>query len=147
MQTLAQDNAFAGIRTARHAGSTGALWTGRCLSALAVLFLAFDSIGKLLEVQPVVDGAAQLGYPARLVFRLGVILFLCVAAYVIPQTSALGAVLLTGYLGGAMAAHVRVESPLFSHTLFPTYVALFVWGGLFLRDTRLRAFLPGRARR
>lgn len=142
MQTIAQENVFAGASTTSKAGSKGALWTGRALSGVAVLFLAVDSVGKLLQVQPVVAGTIELGYPAHVVFSLGVILLLCVVAYVIPSTSAVGAVLLTGYLGGAIATHVRVDNPLFSHTLFPVYVALFVWGGLVLRDARLRAFLP-----
>ena len=143
MHTLAQDDGILGAR-AGSAGSRGALWTGRILSTLAVLFLLFDSMGKLLEVPPVVAGTAELGYPVATVFPLGVILLLSVVAYAIPGTSVLGAVLLTGYLGGAVATHVRVENPLFSHTLFPVYVALVVWGGLFLRDARLRALLPWR---
>ena len=119
---------------------------GRVLSGLAVAFLVFDSVGKLLEVQPVIEGTAQLGYPRDIVFALGVILLACVVAYVVPRTSVLGALLLTGYLGGAVATHARLEHPLFSHTLFPTYVAALIWGGLVLRDARLRAFLPiGRA--
>ena len=126
--------------------SRGALWTGRGLSALAVLFLVFDSIAKLLEAAPVVAASTQLGYPASTVFPIGVILLLCVVAYVIPPTAVLGAVLLTGYLGGAVATHVRVGNPLFSHALFPLYVALFVWGGLFLREARLRALFPWRTR-
>jgi len=121
-------------------------WGGRILSTLAVLFLLFDSVGKLLEVAPVVAGTTELGYPAGMVFTLGVIELACVVAYVIPYTSVLGAVLLTGYLGGAIATHLRVLNPLFTHTLFPIYVALFVWGGLFLRDAGLRAFLPLRVR-
>ena len=120
------------------------IWTGRILSGLAVLFLLFDSTGKLLEVQPVIDGTRQLGYPRDIVFTLGVILLSCVIAYLIPRTSVLGALFLTGYLGGAVATHVRVENPLFSHTLFPMYVAAFLWGGLVLRDARLRAFAPWR---
>ena len=84
----------------------------------------------------------QLGYPRDIVFTLGVILLSCVAAYVVPRTSVLGALLLTAYLGGAVATHVRVENPLFTHVLFPTYLAAFLWGGLILRDARLRAFLP-----
>ena len=107
-----------------------------------MLFLLFDSTGKLLQVQPVIDGTIQLGYPRDIVFSLGVILLSCVVAYVIPRTSVLGALLLTGYLGGAVATHVRVENPLFSHVLFPTYVAALLWGGLILRDARLRSFLP-----
>ena len=128
-----------------NAGSRGALRAGRGLSALAVLFLAFDSIGKLLEVPPVVAGSRELGYPASTVFPIGLVLLLCVVAYAIPRTSVLGALLLTGYLGGAVATHVRVGNPLFSHTLFPVYVAFVVWGGLVLRGARLRALLPGRA--
>ena len=120
------------------------IWTGRILSGLAVLFLLFDSTGKLLEVQPVIDGTQQLGYPRDIVFTLGVILASCLVVYLIPRTSVLGALLLTGYLGGAVATHVRVENPLFSHTLFPTYIATLIWGGLVLRDERLRAFAPWR---
>jgi hypothetical protein len=114
------------------------------LSGVAVLFLAFDSVGKLLEVQPVIDGTVRLGYPPGMVFTLGVLLLGCVVLYVIPGTSLLGAVLLTGYLGGAVATHARVSDPLFTHTLFPTYVGALLWGGLALRDARLRAFLPRR---
>jgi hypothetical protein len=107
-----------------------------------VLFLLFDSAGKLLQVQPVIDGTLQLGYPRDSVFSLGVVLLSCVVAYAVPRTSALGAMLLTGYLGGAVATHVRVSNPLFSHILFPTYVAALIWGGLILRDARLRVLLP-----
>ncbi|MBA2303467.1 MAG: DoxX family protein [Acidobacteria bacterium] len=120
-------------------------WAGRALSGLAVLFLLFDSAGKLVQVQPVIEGTIQLGYPRDVVFTLGVIQLACVLAYVIPRTSVLGALLLTGYLGGAVATHVRVESPLLTHVLFPTYVAAFLWSGLLLRDARLRAFLPTRS--
>ena len=140
MQTIAQDNSFARIVPDSHAGSKRRLWAGRGLSWLAVSFLLFDSAGKLLQVQPVIDGTLQLGYPRDVVFSLGMILLSCVVAYVVPRTSVLGAVLLTGYLGGAVATHVRVENPLFSHVLFPTYVAALLWGGLILRDERLRSF-------
>lgn len=119
-----------------------ALWTGRILSGVAALALFADSVGKLVEAQPVIDGTLALGYPRGSVFMLGVILFTCVLTYVIPRTSVLGAILLTAFLGGAVATHVRVGSPLFTHILVPTYVAAFVWGGLILRDPRLRAFLP-----
>jgi hypothetical protein len=118
--------------------------TGRILSGIAVLFLLLDGVAKLLQVQPVIDGTLQLGYPRDIVFSLGVILLSCLLAYIVPQTSVLGALLLTGYLGGAVATHARLEHPLFSHTLFPIYVGLFIWGGLVLRDERLRAFLPVR---
>lgn len=119
-------------------------WAGRALSGLGVLFLLFDSTGKLLQVKPVIDGTLQLGYSRDIVFTLGALLLACVLVYLIPRTSVLGAVLLTAYLGGAVATHVRVQSPLFTHVLFPTYVAAVLWGGLLLRDARLRAFLPVR---
>ena len=138
MHTISQYTTLAALSGV----SKPALWTGRGLSGLAVAFLVFDSIGKLFEVQPVIEGTLQLGYPRDLVFTLGVILASCVILYVIPRTSALGALLVTGYLGGAVATHVRVGSPLVTHVLFPTYVAALVWGGLVLRDTRVRALLP-----
>jgi hypothetical protein len=117
---------------------------GTALSAVAVAFLLFDSVGKLLEVAPVVAGTTQLGYPEGVVRTLGVILLLCVVVHLIPRASVLGAILLTGYLGGAVATHVRVGSPLLTHVLFPVYLAAFIWGGLLLRDARLRRAL-GRA--
>jgi hypothetical protein len=95
----------------------------------------------LLEVQPVIDGTIRLGYSPDIVFELGVLLLACVVIYLTPRTSLLGAVLLTGYLGGAVATHVRVENPLFSHVLFPVYLATLLWGGLALRDARLRALV------
>lgn len=141
MQSTAQRHTFMEV-AGRDVGSGGRLWAGRALSTLAALFLAFDSVGKLLQVEPVVTGTRSLGYPETAVFGLGVTLALCVVAYVIPGTSALGAVLLTGYLGGAVATHVRVGSPILSHVLFPAYIAALVWGGLLLRDPRLRALVP-----
>ena len=146
MQTIAQDNPLADTIRTNHTDSRRALWAGRVLSGLAVAFLIFDGAGKLLEVQPAVDGSKQLGYPPDIVFGLGVTLLSCLLTYLVPRTSVLGAVLLTGYLGGAVATHVRVGNPLFTHVLFPTYVAALLWGGLVLRDTRLRAFLPWRDR-
>jgi hypothetical protein len=125
--------------TARDGGKRARI--GRALSALAVAFLLFDSMGKLLEVAPVVAGTTQLGYPAGIVRTLGVILLLCVVIHLIPRASVLGAVLLTGYLGGAVATHVRVGDPLLTHVLFPAYVAALIWGGLLLRDARLRQAL------
>ena len=147
MSTVNLEHTSENARTFRTAGSGGALWAGRCLSALAILFLALDALGKLLEVAPVRAGTAQLGYPESVVPALGVILSLCVVAYAIPRTSVLGAVLLTGYLGGAVAAQARVGNPLVSHTLFPVYVGVLVWGGLFLREARLRGLLPWRSGR
>jgi len=117
------------------------IWAGIILSGIAVLFLLFDSAGKLLEVAPVVEGTAQLGYPQGVIQPIGAILLICLATYVIPRTAILGAVLLTAYMGGAIATHVRVGSPLVTHVLFPVYVAVAFWGGLFLRDGRLRLVL------
>jgi hypothetical protein len=122
-----------------------ALWTGRALSTIAVLFLTLDGLAKLLRPAPVVTGTVQLGYPASAIIPLGVVLLVCVAVHAVPRTAVLGAVLLTGYLGGAIATHVRVGNPLFTHILFPIYVAAFVWGGLLLRQPRLRVLLPWRA--
>lgn len=147
METIARDTPFAGGIPATPAGSRRRLWIGRIMSGLAVAFLVFDSAGKLLEVQPVIDGTKQLGYPPEIVFGLGVTLLACVLTYLIPRTSVLGVVLLTGYLGGAVATHVRVGNPLFTHVLFPTYVAALLWGGLLLRDQRLAALLAWRNRR
>jgi len=119
---------------------------GIALSTIAVLFLLFDSTGKLLKVAPVVAGTEQLGYPESVIRMLGVILLLCVMTYVIPRFSIVGAVLLTGYLGGAIATHVRVGSPLLTHVLFPIYVAALIWGGLLLRDPRLPWLLISRGK-
>ena len=107
-----------------------------------VLFLLFDGGVKVVYPGPAVEATSQLGYPEHLIFPIGVIELLCLAAYVIPQTSAFGALLLTGYLGGAVATHFRVGSPLLGFTLFPLYVAALVWGGLYLRDSRLRVLVP-----
>ena len=122
--------------------SRGSLWAGRIVSALAALFLLMDAVMKLLKPAPVVEATVQLGFPESVIFRLGIVLLVCVILYVMPQTSIFGAIMLTGYLGGAVASKVRVGHPLFSHTLFPVYVAALVWGGLFLREARLRALIP-----
>ena len=119
----------------------GAIWTGRILTGLAALFLLMDATMKVLELAPAVEGTMQLGYPASAIQGIGVLQLALLVAYLVPRTSLLGAVLWTGYLGGAIATHVRVGSPLFTHTLFPIYVAALIWGGLWLRDTRLRAAL------
>jgi hypothetical protein len=121
--------------------SRRAALTGRILSGLAVAFLAMDATMKLFSVPAAVQGTAQLGYPTSVLFGIGVVQAICLALYLIPRTAVLGAVLWTGYLGGAIATHVRVGSPLFTHVLFPIYVAAFLWGGLWLRDRRVRAML------
>lgn len=124
--------------------STGRLWAGRILSWLAALFLAFDGVIHVLKIAPVVEAFGQLGYPLGTAVTLGVIELVCVALYLFPRTAVLGAVLLTGYLGGAIATQVRIGAPLFSTTLFPIYVAIFLWGGLYLRDDRVRSLITMR---
>ena len=119
------------------------LWAGRVMSALAVLFLFVDAIGKLLRVGPVVEGTVKLGYQENVVFPLGVLLLTGVVLYVTPRTSLLGAIYLTAFLGGAVATHVRVGSPLATHILFGVYVAVFLWAGLALRSPRLLTLLTG----
>jgi hypothetical protein len=115
---------------------------GYVLTALVALFLAFDTIAKVLVLAPAVQGTLQLGYPAQSVRWIGIIQLICVVLYVVPRTAVVGALLLTGYLGGAVASQLRVGAPLLSHTLFPIYVAALLWGALYLRETRLRALLP-----
>lgn len=128
--------------TAAAPSSTAALWTGRVLSAIAILFLLFDGITKTIGMTASVEGTVQLGYPASIVSGLGVTLLVCTVLYVIPRTAVLGALLLTGYLGGAVASQLRIGHPLLGFTLFPVYVAALAWGGLLLRDHRLRALIP-----
>jgi hypothetical protein len=124
------------------APSKKALWAGRVLSGLGALFLAFDATGKLLQPRAVVEGTTSLGYSPSVIFPLGIVQAVCLILYLVPRTATLGALLWTGYLGGAIATHVRIGNPLFSHVLFPIYVAAFLWGGLWLRDERVRALLP-----
>ncbi len=107
-----------------------------------MLFLVADAMAKVLVAGPVLESMAGLGYPLATVRGIGILLVACVALYVVRRTSVLGAVLLTGYLGGAVATHVRVENPLFSQTLFPVYLGALLWAGLYLRDARLRALFP-----
>jgi hypothetical protein len=118
------------------------LWTGRVFSGLFVLFILMDLTMKFIGRPEVAQSMTQLGWPTHLSITLAVLLSVCLVLYLIPQTAILGAVLFTGYLGGAMATHLRVGSPLFSHVLFSIYVALFMWGGLWLRDARLRSLFP-----
>ena len=118
------------------------IWIGRILSALAILFLSFDTIVKVLRLPVAIEGTTQLGYPESTVFVIGIIQLVCLVLYVIPQTSVFGAILFTGYLGGAIATHLRIGSPLFTHILFPIYVAALIWGGLYAREPRLRAVIP-----
>jgi hypothetical protein len=119
------------------------IWSGRILSALAALFLLMDGVTHLIKPAPVAEAFARLGFPLSLSVELGVIELICLAVYVIPRTSILGAILLTGYLGGAVATHVRVRDPLFD-TVFPIIIGVLVWGGLYLLDPRVRSLVPVR---
>ncbi|MGB7157311.1 MAG: DoxX family protein [Tepidisphaeraceae bacterium] len=121
--------------------SKKALWTGRAMSALPVLFLLMDGVAKLFKPEPVVTGTVQLGYPASVIVPLGIVLIACTLLYAIPATAVLGAVLLTGYLGGAIATHVRVEDGAFP-VIFATVIGALIWGGLLLRDRSLRELIP-----
>jgi DoxX-like family len=125
--------------------SRGRRWTGRVLSGLGALFLAFDGVMKVLQVPMVVKASHELGFSAASIFWIGVVLLACLALYLIPRTAVAGAILVTGFLGGAIATNVHAGQPLFTHILFPIYVAAFVWGGLYLRDPRVRALLGRRA--
>jgi DoxX-like family len=126
--------------------SKPARWLGRVLSGLVILFLLFDGAIKLVPWPVVTETMDRIGYGSSesLARTLGVITVACTVLYAIPPTSILGAILLTGYLGGAMASHLRIGSPLFTHTLFGFYFGLMVWGGLWLRDRSLRALIPFR---
>ena len=124
--------------------STRALWAGHILSSLAILFLIFDGMTKLPPLEIVTATMKELGYPTTDSFArfLGIVTLACTALYAWPRTALLGAVLLTGLFGGAIATHLRIGSPLFSHTLFGIYVGVMVWGGLWLRDERVRQVMP-----
>ena len=122
--------------------SAALLWTGRVMSGLVVLFLLFDSVIKLMAIPVVGETLAALGYAPDLARGLGVLTLVATVLYAVPRTSVLGAVLLTGLFGGAMASHLRVDNPVFSHLLFGLYLGLLAWGGLYLRKPRLRSLLP-----
>ena len=126
--------------------STPARWIGRILSSLVIVFLMLDGAIKLVPWPVVTETMDGIGYGSSetLARSLGVITLVCTILYAVPPTSILGAILLTGYLGGAMASHLRIGSPLFSHILFGFYLGLMVWGGLWLRDKSLRASIPFR---
>lgn len=117
-------------------------WTGWGMTGLMVLFMLFDSLAKLALEHHVVEATTKIGFPVDVIRPLGIIGLVCTILYAIPRTSILGAILLTGYLGGAIASKVRIEDPLFSSTLFGVYFGLLVWGGLYLRDEKLRALIP-----
>jgi hypothetical protein len=116
-------------------------WAARIMSGLPALFLLVDGVMKLVKPETVVKATVELGYPESAIFPLGVVLLACTVLYLIPQSSVLGAILLTGYLGGAVATHVRVQGGMFP-ICFPIVFGVLLWGGLFLRDRRLRALIP-----
>jgi hypothetical protein len=120
------------------------VWAGRIMSGLATLFLLLDSVMKVIRARVAVEGTVQAGYPESTVVGIGLSLLVSTLLYAIPRTSVFGAILVTGYLGGAVATNVRVSAPLFSYILAPVYVGVLVWGGLYLRDERVRALIPVR---
>jgi hypothetical protein len=134
----------AGMGTERRGGITGMIWVGRVLSGLAIAFFVMDGTMKFIQPQFVIEATRGIGWPADSV-TLGILGFLLLAStvlYLIPRTATLGAILLTGYLGGAVASHARLGDPLLTHDLFGVYLGLFVWGGLWMRDPRVRALIP-----
>lgn len=135
MQAAAQRSNMSGVRR----------WTARTMGGIVLLFMLFDGIGKLVGPAPVVEATQELGFAEHHLAIMGILSLLATLLYMMPRTAFLGALLLTGYLGGAVAAQVRIDAPLFSNTLFPVYVAVLVWGALWLRDERLRRLLTGGA--
>ena len=117
-------------------------WPGYIISGLPVLFLLLDAVGKLVKPEAVITATVGLGYNESVIIPLGIILLICTILYAAPKTSVLGAILLTGYLGGAVATHVRVASPLLTHVLFPVYLGILLWLGLYLRYPILRKLVP-----
>jgi DoxX-like family len=118
------------------------VWTGRVISILLALSLAIGGVIDVMKPDFVVKAVTQMGYPESMIQPIGVVVLICVILYLIPSTAVLGAILLTGYLGGAVATHVRVGDPLLTRVLVPVYYAILLWGGLYLRYHRLRALVP-----
>jgi DoxX-like family len=129
---------------AAEAASRKQTWAARILTGIPIAFLLLDGAMKLVKPAVVVEGTVALGYSESAIVPLGIVLLGCTVLYALPRTAILGAILLTGYLGGAVATHVRVGDPLFTHILFPTYLGILIWGGLYLRDARVRTLLPVR---
>jgi DoxX-like family len=133
---------FSGSRSEEISEPKWMRWTGWGMSGLMIAFLLFDSVSKLALERHVVEAAMKIGYPVEALQPLGVICLVCTILYAVPRTAVLGAILLTGYLGGAIASKVRIEDPLFGSVLFGLYFGLLVWGGLYLRDGQLRGVIP-----
>jgi len=121
--------------------STRTRWVGRALTGIAVLFLSMNITIGLLARPEAVEGTRALGFAPHLLLPIALLQLACLVTYLVPRSAVVGAVLWTGFLGGAVATHVRLEQPLLTHTLFPVYVAALLWGGLYLRDARVRALL------
>jgi len=139
-KTMSATQTF-GLSISAPSESKARLWTGRIISTLVVLFLLFDGISKVVKEHHVLQAAAELGYSAESMVGIGALLLACTALYLIPRTSVLGAILLTGYLGGAVASQVRIGHPLFE-SIFPVIFGVLVWAGLYLRETRLGTLVP-----
>lgn len=134
------------LPTRSRSTASAAVWTGRVLSGLAAAFLGVNAVVGLLALPPAVEGTRALGFDPAVLLPFALIQLACLALYLVPRTAPLGAVLWTGWLGGAIATHVRMGAPMLTHTLFPLYVAVPLWLGLWLRDPRVRAALGPVAR-
>ncbi|WP_274653808.1 DoxX family protein [Paenibacillus humicola] len=125
--------------------SKGRIWAARIMSAIVILFMLFDGISKLIKPEPVVEGTLKLGFAQHHIALIGVLALISAVLFAVPRTSFLGALLLTGFFGGAMAANFRVDAPLFGNILFPVYLAVLAWGALWLRNDSFRRLLSGRS--
>lgn len=119
-------------------------WAGYIITGIVTAFLLMDAVVKFIQPSGIEENVLPLGYTMEQMIPVGIVLLACLIIYLIPQTAVLGAILLTGYLGGAVATHFRVGSPVFSHLLFPVYIGILVWIGIFLREPRLRSLFPFR---
>jgi hypothetical protein len=142
VHSLIIEKDFSGSRLEEPSQRKWMRWTGWAMSGLMIAFLLFDSVSKLALERHVVEAAMKIGYPVEALQPLGVICLVCTILYAVPRTAVLGAILLTGYLGGAIGSKVRIEDPLFGSVLFGLYFGLLVWGGLYLRDGQLRGVIP-----
>lgn len=124
--------------------SKGKLWTARVMGALVIAFMLMDSVFKLIPNDIVTAGTVELGYQAHHIPVMGVLGFVSILLFIIPRTQILGAILLTGYFGGAIATHLRLDNPLFSHILFPVYLAVLAWGSIWLRNETFRKLIAGK---
>jgi len=122
--------------------SRSSLWAGRVMSWLVILFMLMDGVMKLVKPAPVLEATTKLGFADHHIAVMGVLALICTILYAIPRTSVLGAALLMAYLGGAITSNFRLDQPLFSHVLFPVYLGILMWGGLWLRDEKLRQVFP-----